>query len=164
MGLGVSFLPVEDVGTITDKYFQWCQESDWKPEQDEVLFRGSIYLAETDEKAWEWFHRQEDQGRARGMAMRSSVAQVIQAQRTGQEIDFSHVFAGSASGDIVGGAPALTFVGGPDSITEQIKAYHDRCGIGVIDLFFQQPSLTHNEIMEEIRLFGQEVLPRLKEL
>ena len=92
-----------------------------EPEPDEVVFRGSIYLAETDEKAWEWFHRQEDQGRARGMAMRSSVAQVIQAQRTGQDIDYSHVFAGSASGDIVGGAPGLTFVGraGPGHGTDK---------------------------------------------
>ena len=163
LGLGVSFLPVEDVATITDKYFNWCKESGWKPEPDEVVFRGSIYLAETDEKAWEWFHQQEDQGRARGMAMRSSVAQVIQAQRTGQDIDYGHVFAGSASGDIVGGSPGLTFVGGPDQVTEQIKAYHDRCGAGVIDLFFQQPSLTHRDIMNEIELFGREVLPRIKE-
>ena len=97
------------------------------------------------------------------MAMRSSVAQVIQAQRSGQDIDYGHVFAGSASGDIVGGAPGLTFVGGPDQVTEQIKAYHDRCGAGVIDLFFQQPTLTHRDIMNEIELFGREVLPRIKE-
>ncbi len=163
LGLGVSFLPVEDVATITDKYFKWCKEAGWTPQPDEVVFRGSIYLAETDEKAWDWFHRQEDQGRARGMAMRSSVAQVIQAQRTGQDIDYSHVFAGSAAGDIVGGAPGLTFVGGPDSVTEQIRAYHDRCGAGVIDLFFQQPSLDHKDVMAEIELFGKEVLPRIKE-
>ena len=163
LGLGVSFLPVEDVGAITDKYLGWCEEYGWRPQPEEMVFRGSIYLAETDAEAWEWFHQQEDQGRARGMAMRSSVAQAIQAQRTGQELDYSHVFAGSASGDIVGGAPGLTFVGGPDTVTQQIKAYHDRCGVGVIDLFFQQPSLTHRDIMAEIDLFGREVLPRIKE-
>jgi hypothetical protein len=38
------------------------------------------------------------------------------------------------------------------------------CGAGVIDLFFQQPSLDHKAIMSEIELFGKEVLPRLKEL
>ena len=36
--------------------------------------------------------------------------------------------------------------------------------MGVIDLFFQQPSLTHADVMQEIDLFGREVLPRLKEL
>ena len=164
LGLGVSFLPVEDVGKITDKYFQWCGEAGWTPGPEEVVFRGSVYLAETDDKAWEWFHRQKDQGRAPGMGLRSSVAQVIQAQRSGQDVDYGHVFAGSASGDIVGGAPGLTFVGGPDSVAEQIKAYHDRSAVGVVDLFFQQASLTHGDIMAEIELFGREVLPQIKEL
>ncbi len=163
LGLGVSFLPVADTAAITNKYFQWCQDAGWTPQPDQIVFRGSIYLAETDQKAWDWFHRQADRARAPGMALRNSVAQVIQAQRTGQTIDYAHVFAGSAAGDIVGGAPDLTFVGGPDSITQQIKAYHDHCGAGVIDLFFQQPSLNHRDIMAEINLFGREVLPRLQE-
>ena len=164
LGLGVSFLPVEQVGRITDKYRGWCAEAGWQPEAEQMVFRGSIYLAETDRRAQEWFERQANQGRAPGMAMRASVSQVIQASRAGESVDYRQVFAGSASGDIVGGAPGLTFVGGPDRVFEQIKAYHTRCGTGVIDLFFQQPSLTHQDIMAEIDLFGREVLPRLKEL
>lgn len=164
LGLGVSFLPVDEVGRITDQYFDWCAAAGWTPRPEQLVFRGSIYLAETDRQAQEWFSRQTNQGRAPGMALRSSVAQVIQASRAGQSVDYGNVFAGSASGDIVGGAPGLTFVGGPDAVFEQIKAYHDRCGTGVIDLFFQQPSLTHRDIMAEIDLFGREVLPRLQEL
>jgi alkanesulfonate monooxygenase SsuD/methylene tetrahydromethanopterin reductase-like flavin-dependent oxidoreductase (luciferase family) len=162
--LGVSFIPVDQMARITDKYSEWCDEAGWKPEPDQVVFRGSIYLAETDEQAQDWFRRQTDEGRAPGMALRSSVSQVIQAARAGETVDYGSVFAGSASGDIVGGAPGLTFVGGPDTVFEQIKAYHDQCGAGVIDLFFQQPSLDHRDIMQEIDLFGREVLPRLKEL
>ena len=164
LGLGVSFLPVDDVGRIVDKYLRWCDDAGWQPGPDQMVFRGSIYLAETDRQAQAWFDQQTDQGRARGMALRSSVSQVIQAARVGDTVDYRNVFAGNASGDIVGGAPGLTFVGGPDSIFEQIKAYHDRCGTGVIDLFFQQPSLSHKDVMAEIDLFGREVLPRLKEL
>ena len=164
LGLGVSFLPVEEVGTITDKYYHWCEESGWQPEPDQVVFRGSIYVAETDRQAQDWFEKQTDGGRAKGMALRSTVSQVIQATRAGEAVDYRNVFAGSAQGDIVGGAPALTFVGGPDSIVDQIKGYHDRSGVGVIDLFFQQPSLDHKDVMAEIELFGREVLPRLKEL
>ena len=164
LGLGVSFLPVDEVGAITDKYRDWCAAAGWQPRSDQLVFRGSIYLAETDELAQEWFHRQTDQGRAPGMALRSSVAQVIQAARAGAAADYDHIFAGSASGDIVGGAPGLTFVGGPDTVFQQIKAYQERCGIGVVDLFFQQPSLSHGDIMAELELFGREVLPRLKEL
>ena len=129
-----------------------------------MVFRGSIYVAETDRQAQDWFEKQTDGGRAKGMALRSTVSQVIQATRAGEAVDYRNVFAGSAQGDIVGGAPALTFVGGPDSIVDQIKGYHDRSGVGVIDLFFQQPSLDHKDVMAEIELFGREVLPRLKEL
>jgi hypothetical protein len=46
----------------------------------------------------------------------------------------------------------------------QIKEYRDQCGVGLVDLFFQQPSVTHKEVMQEIDLFGREVLPRIKEL
>ena len=152
------------MGRIVDKYLRWCDDAGWQPGPDQMVFRGSIYLAETDRQAQAWFDQQTDQGRARGMALRSSVSQVIQAARVGDTVDYRNVFAGSTSGDIVGGAPGLTFVGGPDSIFEQIKAYHDRCRTGVIDLFFQQPSLTHKDVMAEIDLFGREILPRLKEL
>ena len=89
---------------------------------------------------------------------------MIQATGAGQDVDYRNVFAGSASGDIVGGAPGLTFVGGPDKVFNEIKAYRHHCGMGVVDLFSQQPSLTHREVMEELDLSGREVLPRLKEL
>ena len=57
----------------------------------------------------------------------------------------------------------LNLVGGPDTIVEHIKEYHDRCGVGVVDLAFQQPGGTHQEVMEAIALFGREVLPRIRE-
>ena len=98
------------------------------------------------------------------MALRSSVSQVIQATRAGQDVDYRNVCAGSVSGDIVGGAPGLTFVGGPDKVFNEFKAYRDRCSMGVIDLSSRQPSLTHRDVMEELHLSGREVLPRLKEL
>jgi alkanesulfonate monooxygenase SsuD/methylene tetrahydromethanopterin reductase-like flavin-dependent oxidoreductase (luciferase family) len=53
-------------------------------------------------------------------------------------------------------------VGGPDAIVKQLKAFHDQCGVGVVDLGFQQTGTTHREVMHEIELFGREVLPRIK--
>jgi alkanesulfonate monooxygenase SsuD/methylene tetrahydromethanopterin reductase-like flavin-dependent oxidoreductase (luciferase family) len=57
----------------------------------------------------------------------------------------------------------LTLVGGPDTIVKQLKAFHDRCGVGVVDLGFQQPSVSHKEVIQEIALFGRAVLPQIKE-
>ena len=64
---------------------------------------------------------------------------------------------------MAGAAARLSFLGGPDTIVKQMQAFHDQCGAGVVDLFFQQPNLDHREVMKEIELFGKEVLPRIKE-
>ena len=71
--------------------------------------------------------------------------------------------AGSPQGDVVGVAGRLNFMGSPDTVVKQIKQFHDECGAGVVDLFFQQPGVTHQEVMREIDLFGREVLPRIRE-
>ena len=163
LGLAVSFLPVDKMAEITDKYLNWCEEAGWHPKPNQILYRGSIYLAETDKQAELWFENLQRSSPPPAIAMRASVAGAIQAARTGGHYDLRNVIAGSAQGDIVGLSPALSFVGGPDTIAKQIKAYHDRCGAGVVDLFFQQPSVDHSVVMREIELFGSEVLPRIKE-
>jgi alkanesulfonate monooxygenase SsuD/methylene tetrahydromethanopterin reductase-like flavin-dependent oxidoreductase (luciferase family) len=58
----------------------------------------------------------------------------------------------------------MNFVGNPDTVFRQIKEYHDECGAGVVDLFFQGPSMEHKTVMKSLELFGKEVLPRMKEL
>ena len=57
----------------------------------------------------------------------------------------------------------FSFIGGPDTIVKQLKAFHDQCGTGVVDLGFQESGIHHGEVMKEIELFGREVLPRIKE-
>ncbi len=161
LGLGVSFIPVDQMAKVVEKYNGWCQDAGWQPESDQIVYRGSIYLAETDKKAEEWLARLK--GPTRGMAGPSNVIRAVQAARSGEEFDLRNVIAGSASGDVTGAGPRLSFMGGPDTIVEQMKAFHDRCGAGVMDLFFQQLNTDHREVMNEIELFGKEVLPRIKE-
>ena len=57
----------------------------------------------------------------------------------------------------------LNFVGSPDTVAAQLREYHDKCGVGVVDLAFQQPGLNHKDVMAEIQLFGKAVLPQIKE-
>jgi alkanesulfonate monooxygenase SsuD/methylene tetrahydromethanopterin reductase-like flavin-dependent oxidoreductase (luciferase family) len=95
--------------------------------------------------------------------MRPTVSRAIQAARAGEEFDLRNILAGSVQGDVAGAARALNFMGGPDTVVKQIKAFHDQCGVGVVDLFFQQPSVSHKEVMQEIELFGRAVLPHIKE-
>ena len=163
LGLGISFIPVEQMARLTEKYHEWCAEAGWEPQRDQIVFRGNIYLAETDRLAEEWFDSIKQAGPPRGMAAGPNVTRAIQAARAGEDFDLRNVIAGSPQGDVAGAGPRINFVGGPDTVVKQMRAYHDQGGAGVLDLFFQQPAVSHQEVMKEIKLFGREVLPGIKE-
>jgi alkanesulfonate monooxygenase SsuD/methylene tetrahydromethanopterin reductase-like flavin-dependent oxidoreductase (luciferase family) len=102
------------------------------------------------------------------MDPRSSVTRAVFAARDGKA--FGPRNRNSAAGGAQGARQAvqsrrelLTLVGGPDTIVKQLQAFHDQCGVGVVDLGFQQTGTDHRDVMQEIALFGREVLPRIKE-
>jgi alkanesulfonate monooxygenase SsuD/methylene tetrahydromethanopterin reductase-like flavin-dependent oxidoreductase (luciferase family) len=69
----------------------------------------------------------------------------------------------------MGSSPAasavnMNFVGNPDTVFRQIKEYHNACGVGIVDFFFQGPTMEHQAVMKSLELFGKEVLPRMREL
>ena len=164
LGLGVSFVPAERMAAITRKYFQWCEEAGWQPEPDQVVFRGSIYLAETDKQAEDWLAARTGSGPAPGgIAMSPGVSRAVDAAREIEGSSLRAGVAGSPQGDVVGVAGRLNFMGSPDTVVKQIKQFRDEAGAGVVDLFFQQPGVEHREVMREIDLFGREVLPRIRE-
>ena len=164
LGLAVSFVPVDQMAKVTEKYYAWCNEAGWQPTPEQIVYRGNIYLAETDKQAEALLEGVKRAGPVPGgIAMRPTVSKAIQAARAGEEFDLRNVLAGGVQGDVAGAARALNFMGGPDTVVKQLKAFHDQCGVGVVDLFFQQPSGSHKEVMQEIELFGRAVLPHIKE-
>ena len=57
------------------------------------------------------------------------------------------------------------FAGTPDDVFDQIKDFNARMGgVGHLLFFGQGGFLDHKDAVENIRLFGREVAPRLKEL
>lgn len=62
-------------------------------------------------------------------------------------------------------ASDTVFAGTPDDVYEQIKAFNDRVGgFGHLLFFGQGGHLSHEDTMDNIRLFGKDVMPRLREL
>jgi len=164
LGLAVSYDSVEQVAEITQKYRQWCQEADWHPTPDQIVYRASILLAETDQQAQDRLERLKASGLGeRGMNLRPSVTQAVFAAREGREFDLRNRDGGAAgTQEVRARRDLITFVGDPDAIVKKLKVFHDRCGTGVVDLGFQQSGMDHEEVMKEIDLFGREVLPRIK--
>ena len=62
-------------------------------------------------------------------------------------------------------AQAILFAGAPDSVFAQLKRFHDDVGgFGHLTMIGRTGYMTHAESEKSIRLFGKEVLPRLKEI
>jgi len=164
LGLGVAYGSVDQVARLTEKYKQWCQTAGWQPAPDQIVYRGSICLAETDRHAEMLLEGLKAGRPGRGLPMAPSVARAVQAARAGEGDSRRTSNAASIQGDLADdGRGLVNFIGGPDTIVKQLKEFHDRCGTGVVDLAFQQPGVDHGEVMKEIELFGREVLPRIKE-
>src|SRR5262249_51985191 len=56
----------------------------------------------------------------------------------------------------------LLFAGTPDTVVEQIQAFHAATGVGVLDFIFTAGNPPREAIRRGIELFGQEVLPRIR--
>ncbi len=163
LGLGVSYDHPDDTAGVVRKYREWQQNAGWEPDEGQIVYRGGICLAETDEQAESLRNRVQAAGGGRGLNIGPSLAQAVQAARAGGEP--GPLTPGKDAPDARVGRPRtqLNFVGSPDTVVKQLREYHDKCGVGVVDLAFQQPGLTHRDVMGELELFGREVLPRIHE-
>ena len=164
LSLGVSYDHPDDMASVVRDYRRWQQEAGWNATKDQIVYRGGICLAETDAKAAALRDRVHAAGGGQGLNIGRALAQAVSAAREGREPD---AMAATTAPPLRGAAgrprTQLNFVGSPDTVTRQLRAYHDQCGVGVVDLAFQQPGLTHRDVMAQIDLFGQEVLPQLHE-
>jgi alkanesulfonate monooxygenase SsuD/methylene tetrahydromethanopterin reductase-like flavin-dependent oxidoreductase (luciferase family) len=162
LGLGIAYELPEHAAKVAGWYNDGCRESGWQPAKDDIIFRGAIYLAETDALAQKRMEELTAGGFQRGLALPPTISHAVQAARARGESKPNVAGDGghSAARD---SRRLMTFIGSPDTVVKQLKEYHDQAGIGVVDLGFQQPGVSHEEVMKELELFGREVLPRIKE-
>ena len=163
LGLGIAYAPVKDASKVAAQYVELCREAGWQPDSDQIVYRGGICLAETDREAEALLEGLESRGIERGLTIGPALTRAVQSARAGEPFDRAKIFADGADGAGRGIRGMVGFVGGPDTVTRQLKAFHEQCGVGVVDLAFQQPGISHHQVMQEIEMFGREVLPRIKE-
>ena len=159
LGLGISYDPPDSMAATVAQYRQWCAAAGWTPAPDDIVYRGGICLAETDAAAERLKAQVTAAGGGSGTFIGRSLSQAVQAARAGRTLDAESLTAAPSR---PGGIRMLNFVGSPDTVAAQLREYHDQCGVGVVDLAFQQPGLTHADVMAEVELFGKEVLPRIQ--
>jgi alkanesulfonate monooxygenase SsuD/methylene tetrahydromethanopterin reductase-like flavin-dependent oxidoreductase (luciferase family) len=155
IGLGVSYGPFDVMGKATGYYRDQCARHGWQPEPDQIIFRANIILAATDAAA----QRMLEAYPARpAFAMSEGVAKAL------LDLDARNI-AGEARPASVNRALPINFVGGPDSVVDQIRQCREKTGAGVIDLGFQTPGSADPEaLLEVLEMFGRSVLPHVRDL
>ena len=162
LGLAVTTLPAAT--EAANLYRTTAHEAGWEPTRDDVLYRLSFHVADTDERAADDFeesHRlpQRLSPIALNRALEATVAETgyygVDNKR-----QRARVLREAGIRDRVEAGQLL--IGSPDSVVAQAKAIADRMGPGVLDLVsaFQIGGPT----LKSIELFGTKVLPRLREM
>ena len=156
LGLGVAYGPFAVMGRATRYYRDACAQHGWQPTPEHIIYRANILLAESDEKAGELVEALRSPRDS--FPLRAGVREAL------FQLDSRNI-AGEARSPTVGGRLPTNFVGGPDTVIEQIKRCREEVGAGVIDLMFQIPgSEDLSFLMRSLELFGKTVLPHIREV
>jgi alkanesulfonate monooxygenase SsuD/methylene tetrahydromethanopterin reductase-like flavin-dependent oxidoreductase (luciferase family) len=155
LGLGVSYGPFAAMAKSTGHYRERCAHYGWQPGPDHIVYRANMLLAESDAKAEARFEEQKGQA---PFPVRAGLKEaLIEADRRN--------IAGEKRVANVGGVLPTTFLGGPDTVIEQIRRCREEVGAGVIDLSLHPPGSGElDALMEAIDLFGRRVLPHIRDI
>jgi alkanesulfonate monooxygenase SsuD/methylene tetrahydromethanopterin reductase-like flavin-dependent oxidoreductase (luciferase family) len=155
LGCGVSYGPFDVMAKATGYYREQCARYGWEPTPEQIVCRANMALAETDEEAHEFLRTQPTQA---PFVMRAGVSEAFMT------LDARNV-AGEARAPIRNAALPTTFIGGPDTIVDQIRRCREDVGAGVLDLSFQPPGWGDPaRLMRSLELFGAKVLPRIRDI
>jgi alkanesulfonate monooxygenase SsuD/methylene tetrahydromethanopterin reductase-like flavin-dependent oxidoreductase (luciferase family) len=110
-----------------------------------------------------------DEQRARGMGAAAAMWFAAQAQKLfapwqGREVRGYEYYTGLArtpSSELLQQALAYNCIGTPEQVAKGVRAYAD-AGFDQLLLMVQAGRIPHENIMESLRLFGKEVLPRFR--
>jgi len=166
MGLGVSFYPSPLVAQVMAHYRQECAKHGWQPLSEQMLYRAFIGVGEDKTEAATLQAKFFSVGsprqlfRGRGAAVPPPAPPVPIA--VGTDADGKN--AAADKGAIGFALGSLQFCGSPDAVVKQISDFYETTGVGVIDLSFAGPGLSREQTVKSIRLFGTEVLPRIRHI
>jgi alkanesulfonate monooxygenase SsuD/methylene tetrahydromethanopterin reductase-like flavin-dependent oxidoreductase (luciferase family) len=162
LGLAVTTLPA--AAKAAQLYREQARLADWEPAADDVLFRISFHVADTDEQAladYEESRRRPQRG-SPVMANRPLEAAVARAGYYGGDVSHQRerVLEDRGLKDRI--ALARLLIGSPDTVLSQIAAIARELRPGVLDAVsaFQLGERTDRSIV----LFGENVLPRIREM
>jgi alkanesulfonate monooxygenase SsuD/methylene tetrahydromethanopterin reductase-like flavin-dependent oxidoreductase (luciferase family) len=151
LGLCFSFHKPERVAEVVEVYRTEAATVGFEPTTDQIVYRGFIVVADTTDEAAELAASFVPAPLARSIAANQRRQLGIDGQAPAPET--------TAVGY---GFGRLQFAGTPDAVIEQIRAFQETTGVGVLDLIFTGGVTPPAAVRRSIELFGQEVLPRIR--
>jgi alkanesulfonate monooxygenase SsuD/methylene tetrahydromethanopterin reductase-like flavin-dependent oxidoreductase (luciferase family) len=147
-GLALSFAPLSYIAQVIPHYREEAAKHGWEPQEDQILFRGNIVAADTDEEAQQ---------------LGSQLATLPHLKRPqGPPAASAPSDGGERKASPV--APVLIgeaqFCGSPHTLVSQMKTLNDM-GVGVVDLVVPTGLMTQAQVLHSLELLAREVLPRI---
>lgn len=168
---------------LFDAYRKKAAARGHKATPDRLAYLGLVGIGHTKEEGYRRAHQVADYSRTtpRGVAEHFSppgynplpvAAQVL--QNDGKGLIGSVLTVQSRNGRRIDAQTAtvddfidagLVFAGTPDMVFDQIRQFHDHCGgFGHFLMMAQGGHISHEDTVDNLKLFSKEVLPRLAEL
>jgi alkanesulfonate monooxygenase SsuD/methylene tetrahydromethanopterin reductase-like flavin-dependent oxidoreductase (luciferase family) len=148
-GLAMSFVPPSYVAQVVPHYRAEAAKHGWEPEEDQIVFRGNLLVADTDEEAQRLAEQLATLPHLKRSQGSPSSATALQAG--------VNKAAPASPPNLIGSAQ---FCGSPQTVVEQMKKLHE-LGIGVVDLIIPTGLITQQKVLHALELLGKEVLPRI---
>lgn len=160
--LGLAFTTVPLAREAARYYREQARANGWDPAPEDILYRVTMHVAESDARALEDLA-------AAGGGTRPSFARsnpllddaAAQAGYYGRDTETQRarlrqldLDARIANGQLL--------IGGPDTVLKQIERIRDALGAGILDLMLAP--VGRDRMLRAIELFGTKVLPRMREL
>jgi alkanesulfonate monooxygenase SsuD/methylene tetrahydromethanopterin reductase-like flavin-dependent oxidoreductase (luciferase family) len=167
LGIGVSFGTFAVNGRSTAYFREQAEANGWTPDPEQIIYRGTIYLAESDAQAEDYYRSLESVVSRMQSAAKPGVRDVV------ARLDPNPFHTGGAplpgrtdhlEAPLIGGVILPNFCGSPDTVLRQIKECQEATGAGVLDLNFHAVGLDHSGVLKQIRMFAKEVMPAVKGL
>jgi alkanesulfonate monooxygenase SsuD/methylene tetrahydromethanopterin reductase-like flavin-dependent oxidoreductase (luciferase family) len=161
--LGFAFTTVPRAAKAAAYFREQTHAQGWEPEPDDILYRATVYVADTDDQAMEDL-LSSGAGTRRGSFATSNRVLDDTAARAGYYgRDTEEQRARLATLDLdTRIEEGQLLAGSPDKVLKQLAWVRDQLGAGIVDLMFAP--VGRDKVLKSIELFGTKVLPRMGEI
>jgi alkanesulfonate monooxygenase SsuD/methylene tetrahydromethanopterin reductase-like flavin-dependent oxidoreductase (luciferase family) len=163
ISVGFAFTTIPFARDAVRHYRAQAEVHGWQPQPDDVLYRLTIHVADTDDQA---IHDLISAGAAERRTAYSTSNKAVDDTAANSGYygrDTATQRARHAPHDLKERMELGQLItGGPDSVIKQIESLRNELGAGILEVIFQP--VPRDKLMHSMDLFGEKVLPRMRDL